>query len=199
MKDRQLQSDMLPPLVQERVRYDDWKLPWENTMQTLGLLDGLLRCHEHRCPMLQIGDRYECVIERVDAHLGGKQVKDIVPDNQGVPFTLVFEDGHTLPLLCPDCGRSLHVAPENEERVLNEAAGLYLVGLAYVEQEEEPSGLALVFARDPNADLENPETPTEEIMLHLDSARRLTCPEEDSLHQQGRTKRRRKRSSRQAR
>jgi len=181
------------------VRYDESKLPWENTLQTIGVLDGLLRCCEHGCPKLQIGDRYECVIERVDAHLGGKQMKDIVPDNHGVPFALVFEDGHTLPLLCPDCGRSLHVAPENEERALNEAAGLYLVGLAYVEPKEEPSGLALVFARDPNADLENPETPTEEILLHLDSARRLTCPDEDSrLPRQGGTKRRRKRSSRQA-
>jgi hypothetical protein len=169
-------------------------------MQTRGLLNGLLRCHEHSCPMLQIGDLYECAIERVDVHLGGKRVKDIIPDNQGIPFALVFEDGHTLPLLCPDCGRSLHVATENEERVLNEAAGLFLVGLAYVEPEEEPNGLALVFARDPNADLENPETPTAEIMLHLDSARILTCPDEDSrLRQQGRTKRRRKRSSRQTR
>ena len=165
-------------------------------MPTAGLLDGLLRCREHGCPMIRIGDRYVCVIERVDTHLGGKRVKDIVPDNQRTPLVLVFEDGHTLPLLCPDCGRSLHVAPENEDHVLNEAAGLYLVGLAYIEPGEEPGGLALVFARDPNADLKDSETPTQEILLHLESARRLTCPDESRrVTQRGRTTRRGKRGS----
>ncbi|CAG1015190.1 hypothetical protein ANAEL_05198 [Anaerolineales bacterium] len=147
-------------------------------MRTAGSLDGLLRCSEHDCPMLRIGNQYECVIERVDAHLGGKRVKDILPDSQGTPFALIFEDGHTLPLLCPDCGRSLHVSHQNEDQVLNEVAGLYLVGLAYVETGEEPSGLALLFSRDPHANLENPVTATQEIVLHLDSARRLTCPDE---------------------
>ncbi|MBI5034878.1 MAG: hypothetical protein HZB51_30505 [Chloroflexi bacterium] len=147
-------------------------------MQTDGSLDGLLRCSEHDCPMLRIGNQYECVIERVDAHLGGKRVKDILPDSQETPFELAFEDGHTLPLLCPDCGRSLHVSHQNEDQVLNEVTGLYLVGLAYVEPEEERPGLALIFSRDPNADLENPTTSTQEIVLHLDSARRLTCPDE---------------------
>ncbi len=165
-------------------------------MSTSGLLDGLQRCSEHSCPMIQIGDSYECVIERVDTHLGGKRVKDIVPGNRRVPLALVFEDGHTIPLLCPDCGRSLHIAHENEEQALDEAAGLFLVGLAYVEPGEDPEGLALVFARDPNVDLEDPETPTQEILLHLDSARKLTCPEE-SRHpsQQGKRSRQGKRGS----
>lgn len=147
-------------------------------MQTARSLDGLLICREHACPMIQIGNQYECVIERVDAHLGGKRVKDILPDSQGTPFALIFEDGHTLPLLCPDCGRSLHVSHQNEDQVLNEVAGLYLVGLAYVEPEEGLAGLALLFSRDPNANLENPTTATKEIVLHLDSARSLTCPDE---------------------
>ncbi len=154
-------------------------------MQTAGSLDGLLRCSEHGCPMLRIGNQYECVIERVNAHLGGKRVKDILPDNHGTPFALIFDDGHTLPLLCPDCGRSLHVSHENEDQVLNEVTGLYLVGLASVEPEEERSGLALVFSRDPNANLENPATSTQEIVLHLDSARRLTCPDEHTWFTQG--------------
>lgn len=37
------------------------------------------------------------MVERVDAHLGGKRVKGILPDSQGTPFALIFEDGHTLP------------------------------------------------------------------------------------------------------
>jgi len=128
--------------------------------------------------MIRVGDNYECVIERVDRHVGGKRVKDIVPDSRKMPLALVFEDSHTLPLLCPHCGRSLHVAPENEERVLDELAGLYLVGLAYVRPEQDQEGLALVFARDPKADLEDSETPTEEIVVHLESARTLSCPDE---------------------
>lgn len=58
-------------------------------MRTAGSLDGLLRCSEHDCPMLRIGNQYECVIERVDAHLGGKRVKDILPGSQGTPFALI--------------------------------------------------------------------------------------------------------------
>lgn len=165
-------------------------------MSTSGLLDGLLRCSEHGCPMIRVGDNYECVIERVDAHLGGKRVKDILPGNRRTPFALVFEDGHTLPLLCPDCGRSLHVAPENEEQALDEASGLFLVGLAYVAPGEDPEGLALVFARDPDADVADPETPTQEILLHLDSARKLTCPDESRrTSQPGGRSRRGKRNS----
>lgn len=156
------------------MKRDGRRLSREKRRRSIRLLDGLLWCGEHGCPMIQIGNRYECVIERVDAHIGGKRVKDIIPDDQGIPLALIFEDGHTLPLLCPDCGQSLHVSPENKDQVLNEAAGLYLVGLAYVGPEEEPQGLAFVFSRDPNADLENPAASTQEILLHLDSARRLT-------------------------
>ena len=169
-------------------------------MSSSGLLDGLLRCSEHDCPMIRVGDNYECVIERVDSHVGGKRVKDIVPDSIGIPFALVFEDAHTLPLLCSHCGRSLHVAPKNEESALEEVAGLYLVALAYVEPGEEPEGLALVFARDPAADLEDPEASTQEILIHLDSARSLTCPDETRRagEQEG-PPRRRKRGSRKRR
>jgi hypothetical protein len=103
-------------------------------------------------------------------------------------------------LLCPHCGRSLHVAPENEERVLDEVAGLYLVGLAYVEPGEDPEGLALVFARNPDADLEDPETPTEEIVVHLESVRTLTCPDESKrVPKRNRSTRQRKRGMRKTR
>lgn len=148
-------------------------------METGGLLNGLLKCDEHDCPMVRIGDGYECVIERVDTHLGGKRVKDIVPGSQRTPVALVFEDGHTLPLLCPDCGDSLHIAPEEEDEFLDEAAGLFLVGVAYVEADQDPECLALVFTEDPEADPDDPDTPLAEVLLHLDSAQRLTCPGEN--------------------
>ena len=148
------------------------------------------------CAAASVNSETSCT-KPIDTFRGGKRVKDILPDSQGTPFELIFEDGHTLPLLCPDCGRSLHVSHQNEDQVLNEVTGLYLVGLAYVEPEEGLSGLALLFSRDPNANLENPATATKEIVLHLDSARRLTCPDERTLFTQSiRNARPRKRSSR---
>jgi hypothetical protein len=149
-------------------------------MADQGLLDGILFCHDHECPMIRVGDNYECVIERVDGHLGGKRVKDIVPPGTKTPLTLVFEDGHTIPLFCPDCGGALHVAPQDEDEVLSEISGCYLVGVAYVQAGEEPEGLALAFARDPEADPDDPDALTDELVLHLDSARQLTCPDQKS-------------------
>jgi hypothetical protein len=128
--------------------------------------------------MIRIGENYECVIEWVDAHLGGKRIKDIVPGTRGTPLTLVFEDDHALPLLCPDCGGALHVAPEDEDQVLEESSGLYLVGVAYVEPGEEPEGITLAFSSDPDADPQDPETEMQELLLHLDGVRRLACPDE---------------------
>ena len=128
--------------------------------------------------MIRIGENYECVIERVNAHLGGRCVKDIVPGRRGTPLTLVFEDHHTLPLLCPDCGGALLAASEDEDQVFEQSSGLYLVGVSYVEPGEEPGAIALAFSADPDADPEDPETEMEELLLHLDSVRRLTCPDE---------------------
>jgi hypothetical protein len=155
---------------------------WEKIVEQRGMLDGLVWCQVHVCPMIRIGDNYECVVERMYAHLGGKRVKDIVPSSGKSPLTLVFEDGHTLPLLCPDCGGALHVAPEDEEEVLDQAAGLYLVGVAYLKQGEDepdaPEMLALAFGLDPDVDPNDADAVEEELLLHLDSARRLTCPNE---------------------
>ena len=60
--------------------------------------------------MIAVDGSYHCVVEYLDAHLGGSQIKDIVPgDPEAQPATpthLVFCDGHTLPILCPDCGEN---------------------------------------------------------------------------------------------
>ena len=166
----------------------------EKAMGKTGMLDGVVWCTDHVCPMIRVGDNYECVVERMYAHLGGKRVKDIVPSSGKTPLTLVFEDGHTLPLLCPDCGGVLHVAPEDEEAVLEQAAGLYLIGVAYLKQGEEepdaPEMLALAFGLDPEADPDDADAVEEELLLHLDSARRLTCLGESRVAPHRRTKKR---------
>lgn len=144
------------------------------------LFEDFLRCVEHQCPMLRIDDAYECVVERIDDHLGGRQVKDVIPAGKGAPVALVFDDGHTIPLLCPDCGGSVHM--EDADSFLDSVAGLYLVGVsAYVEEVEdgvEREALALGFAPEPDG----PEEPDvwedslDWLPIHVESARRITCP-----------------------
>ena len=78
------------------------------------------RCVEHDCPMLLIDDDYVCSLEYVDEHLGGKQVKDLVVIDEGL-ITVLFEDDHELPLLCPHCGDPLDL---DEDELLSQIGGL---------------------------------------------------------------------------
>jgi hypothetical protein len=163
-------------------------------MDTSRMLGGLVWCDEHNCPLIRIGNSYECLIERVDAHIGGKRVRDIVPSSPKTPLTLVFDDGHTLPLLCPDCGGALHVTAEEEDELLEQIGGLYVIGVGYVEpgmeEPDSPEMLALAFGTDPNADPDEPDNVVDALYLHLASARRLTCPGERRATPVRRTKKR---------
>ncbi len=99
-----------------------------------------------------------------------------------MPAKLVFADGHVMPLLCAHCGKGLHVIDANE--ALEIIAGQYLVALDY---DDEDKALVLVFSPDPD----NQEA-GEDLPVHLDSAKKLVCPEE----QRRRGVRRRKRDGR---
>jgi hypothetical protein len=160
------------------------------------MLKELTWCEEHNCPIVRLGNAYECVIERVDAHLGGKRVQDIIPASAQTPLTLVFDDGHTLPLLCPDCGKAFHVQAEEEDKVLDDMAGLYVIGVAYVEpgaiEEDSPEMIVLAFGTSPEADPDHPDSIVEELYVHLESARRLTCPGERRAPSRRRTNKRRR-------
>jgi hypothetical protein len=139
-------------------------------------VDYRVMCDEHNCPMIQIGGSYECLFDFVDGHLGGLTVTDLVPDSgEDRPGALVFSDGHTLPLLCPHCAKAARL--EDPEALMAQVAGLSLVALEYVEDEEGRS-LLLLLAADPEADLESEETELLEVATHPESARRLTCPQE---------------------
>lgn len=132
-----------------------------------GLLDDLIFCGEHDCPMVRIRGSYVCLFEYVDAHVGGQVVQDLVPGTRDTPATLVFGDGHTLPLLCAHCGQALHI--DEPDEALEAIAGQYLVALDY---DEDNNALVLVFAPDPHGG------EGETVAVHLDSARRLVCPDE---------------------
>lgn len=154
-------------------------------------------CKEHNCPLVRVGDEYKCSLERVDAHLIGKRIQDIIPTSDKSPLTLVFHDGHTLPLLCPDCGGAYHTqTDEEEDKMLDELAGLYVIGVAYAEpgavDTDSPEMMALALGRTPDAHPADPDTIVEEIYVHLESVRRLTCPGERRPQPRRRTSKRRR-------
>jgi hypothetical protein len=133
-------------------------------------------CVEHDCPMLWFDDEFVCALEYVDEHLGGKQVKDLVVVEDGL-ITILFEDDHELPLLCPHCGDPIDV---DEDEFLNEVAGLYLVALEYVPADPEAGeyeGIEFLFAADPDIDIDAAaDDDIYALLLHLDSARSIVCP-----------------------
>ena len=87
--------------------------------------------------MLEIDGELECVLGWTEEHLGQKQITDVIPSPEGGLAGLVFDDGHTIDLLCPDCGGTLtpeHLGDDyNVDMFLDEASGLYLVMVAYAE------------------------------------------------------------------
>ena len=133
--------------------------------------------------MIEVAGVHYCVVEYLDAHLGGSQITDIVPGepeaHPATPTYLVFNDGHTLPIYCPDCGKA-HSMGMDADEFLEDVSGLYLIGFGYLPMEEdEPEGIELIFADNPDldpndADEDNAET----LFVHLQSIQQLTCPDE---------------------
>ncbi len=144
----------------------------------MALLDGLVTCGEHNCPMIDIGENYCCVIEYTNDLIGAQQVVDVIPALEDAPTRLVFANGYALPLLCPDCGEPLQI--EDADEFLEGIAGLYLFALAFVPlSEDAPDGcMEFVFAPslDESDEGELPED-SQSLMLHLDSVRGIDLPE----------------------
>jgi len=139
----------------------------------MALLDGLVMCGEHNCPMIGIGEDYCCVIEYTDDLIGAQQVVDVIPGLDNAPTRLLFANGYSLPLLCPDCGEPFHI--EDADEFLDSAVGLYLFALAYVPPSDEmPQGcMEFVFAPSLDAEGLGGELPedSQSLFLHLDSVR----------------------------
>lgn len=67
-------------------------------------------CESHGIPMLFDGEEWVCAVESLmgcleEAELVGFEFRPI-PDGEDdeITLSLVFSDGHVVPLLCPDCG-----------------------------------------------------------------------------------------------
>lgn len=138
------------------------------------MLEGLLKCGEHDCPMIRVGDYYHCLFEHVDGLIGGQQIKQVLPGDDDTPLTLVFANRRAMPLYCADCGGPLQAHVDEIEEALAAIAGWYLYSLGYAAPTaEEPEYLELVFA--PSFDEAGAAEPPDEqsICVHLQSAREI--------------------------
>jgi len=144
---------------------DDAPSPWRYP------LEGFLYCSHDDLPMILLDDEFVCVSEYLLAHINGAPINDLITEPT---LTLVFQNGHTLPLLCPDCGQSVHEDDYNE--LLEAVNGLTIVGL---EWDDDLETLVLVFGHS----LQDEEEVTS-LEVHLNSIRGLTCPHQDRWHSQ---------------
>ena len=98
-----------------------------------------LRCYHDGFPIITIDDTSVCVAEYIFEHLENTTVTDLVthPD-----LTLVFQNGHTLPLYIPATGQPIQV--DDDDALLDSLNGL---GLIDVEWEEEEKAIILYFGQ----------------------------------------------------
>jgi hypothetical protein len=80
--------------------------------------------------------------------------------------------------LCPHCGDPIDA---DEDELLAEVSGLYLVALQYVPADpgvDEYEGIEFLFASDPDVDIDDipDDVDTFELFLHPDSALEIVCP-----------------------
>lgn len=147
---------------------DEAPSPWHNPME------GLIFCSHDGLPMILIDNEFVCVGEYLYTHLNDAPVNDLLSEPA---LTLVFQNGHTLPLLCPDCGESLHVSDQSE--LLDSLNGLSITAL---EWDDDNTELVVEFGH-PERDDEDAE-PEVTLFLHLNSVRGLTCPNQTLWHEE---------------
>ncbi|MBN1993064.1 MAG: hypothetical protein JW953_10200 [Anaerolineae bacterium] len=129
-------------------------------------LEGLIFCSHDGLPMIILDNEFLCVGEYLYAHLEDAPITDLITEPV---LTLVFQNGHTLPLLCPDCGQSFHTDDCNE--LLDTLNGLIITN---IEWDYDTQELVISFGKP--EEVESEEEPAEILSIHLNSVRELTCP-----------------------
>ncbi|MFQ5577429.1 MAG: hypothetical protein ACE5G8_10640 [Anaerolineae bacterium] len=148
--------------------------PGQTVVESRAAWSDNLYCSHDGFPMINIGDDFVCVSEYLFAHLEGTTVRDVITSPV---FTLVFQNGHTLPLLCPDCGQSLHV--KDEDAFFD---SLQETGLVDLEWDEVSKTVILYFGPIPDYEeldideLDSEPVISNSIEVHLNSVFELTCP-----------------------
>ena len=143
--------------------------PWQHPME------GYIYCSHDNFPMLVIDNEFICIGEYLYTHINNSPVNDLIT---GPVLSLVFQNGHTLPLLCPDCGESLHITDQNA--LLDDISGQTIINIEWDGDTEE---LILEFGEP--LDEEDDEDESEVVStlaVHLDSVRGLTCPYKNLWH-----------------
>lgn len=137
-----------------------------------------LLCSHDGLPIIDFGGGdIACIGEYTFAHLYDTTVTDLISEPV---LTLVFQNGHTMPLLCPHCGQSLHI--NDEDLLLNTLNGLAIVDMGY---DPTTGAVILDFGKFPDdmdaesAFIDRIE-PLDSIEVHLNSIRGITCPHEHS-------------------
>src|SRR6266542_1669411 len=92
---------------------------------------GFTRCESHNIPMIFSEDgEWVCAIEFLmdcleDSELVGFEFKPIPDDeDDALTLSLVFADGHIVPLLCADCGNAVEDDDEEIAAVRAQIEGL---------------------------------------------------------------------------
>ncbi len=144
----------------EDVDLEDELSPWHHP------LEGHIYCSHDALPMIFLDEEFTCVAEFLNAHINESPITDLITEPV---LALVFQNGHTLPLLCPDCGGSSHIDDHNE--LLEEVNGLTIIDVDWDDDIEE---LILEFGQSGSDENDDEDAPYLEV--HLDSVRGLTCP-----------------------
>lgn len=133
----------------------------------LNEMEGFIHCTHDGFPMIMIDDEFICTAEYIFAHLENSPVVDLISTPN---LTLIFQNGHTMPLYCAECGESMHI--NDEDRFLNTLNGLCIVD---ADWDYDNHVLLLEFGRPFEPD--NETIPLEALEVHLDSVRHIQCPE----------------------
>ena len=104
------------------------------------------RCESHDIPMLFDGDEWVCAIESLrdcleDAELAGFEFRPIPDSDDEITLSLVFSDGHVVPLLCADCGNAVEDEDDAIQAVREQIAQLeqpYITDIQIGEYPEAP-------------------------------------------------------------
>lgn len=148
-------------LLQETDNFAEAPSPWQHPME------GRVFCTHDDAPMIVLDGEFTCITEYLEAHVGDSCITDMI---SGPVLTLVFQNGHTLPLLCPDCSQSLHIEDKND--LLDTLNGLTITSIRWDRELEE-----LVLEFGPPGISPDEIDPLDTLFVHLDSVREMTCPD----------------------
>lgn len=128
-------------------------------------------CYHDDFPLIKIHGVYACVAEYLYEHLEASPVTDLLVSPE---LTLVFQNGHTLPILAKE---HRHLVPSSEEdQLLDTLNGLCIVD---IEWDDEDQNVIMYFGRSFSAndlDVDHTPDPAHSLAVSLDSIQRMTCP-----------------------